>query len=232
MHIGHLPENFADFITKKKAFFLALLSEGLDVHLISKVIHYMTLPACASQEPFFEDALLDAPSMEEFREADTEETRHIWSAVQYLTELLNNPIIAEDEREWLEAILERINGEYGVEFPVGATLSDLIKSQENMESIEDYAVFPDGGVGWYIDKDTGMERRCRGKLVWMLHNYIREYTDSLNDKSFIGQEVKYGEGDIFELVAEIMNLRWHGKYDYANVKALYEDYDRANHGTS
>ena len=224
MHIGRLPLNFADFITKEKDFLQDLIAEGLDVHLISKAIHYMTLPPFECNEVFF-----DAPGLEEAEaEIDPELAKNVWSAIRFLSALMSNPILEGEEKEWLKSILERIDDDYEIDPSDRKDLLHSFISQENITHIEDYAVYPDAGIGWYIDKDLNAEQEYQGKLVTMLYNYLKAYSVVVNEGALVGQTRRYKPKDLFELIAEILNLRWHGKYDYQTVKILYGKYRKRN----
>ncbi len=58
----------------------------------------------------------------------------------------------------------------------------------------------------------------------MLYRYINKYADAINRKMPVGHEKDYTQRDIFELIAEILNLRQADAYSYEDIRTSYGNY--------
>jgi hypothetical protein len=219
MRIRSLPVDYALMIVKKKKIFKALIRYGLDTNLIRKAIHYMPVPPYECHEIFFE-----IPRINMIKEDSPDEYTAVVYAMRALSQLLNNPIPNSTEKESLNAICKRISLDYEIDLTDRKALYDSFRSEREISRIEDYADYPDKGFGWSIDKNLNTQQQCEDKLITILYEYIKPFVDIVNERMPISHQKDYKQKDTFELIAEILNLRWHGKYDYMKIRNGYRNF--------
>jgi hypothetical protein len=137
---------------------------------------------------------------------------------------MNNAIINANEKKIIKLIEERISQEYEIYLLDKKVLMDSYRSQEDINSIEEYKNYPDGIFSWEFDKHLNTDKQCEGKLVTMLYDYLWQLAEVVNEARLTGNKYDYKKKDVFELIAEILNLHWKNKYDYKKIRTLYRNY--------
>jgi len=219
MRIRPLDIDFQNKIIKNKEFLDALIQEGLSTSLIRKAVHHKTCPPYECHGIFFEK-----PLIEEIKEQNSEHYKNITYALRSLSALCNNPILEEGEKKILHKIEGRIRDAYEYDLTDRKAIMDSFTSDVNIEAIEDYADYPEDSFGWEIDPDYRTMQQCEGMLIQMLYEYIKKFSDAINDKMPIGHESDYTQKDILELIAEILNLRWSDAYDYDEIRNIFRNF--------
>lgn len=218
-----LPRDYWKMIVEKRKFLDDLMREGMDPLLIFKAIRNRSYPPYECNEVFFE-----TPLIEKIKRIDPEKGKEIFYAIRNLTALLHNPTISTEERERLLAIQERITEEYELDHPIRdyKELLDSFRSEKDINDVEDYADYPEESFSWPIDPHLRTEEQCEGKLFEMLFRYIEKYSIPINEKMLVGHDTDYTQRDIFELIAEILNLREPGRYDYEKIRTSVGNFIR------
>ena len=219
MRIRSLPIDYDKLIKKKKDFFLELKEWGINTNLIRKAIHHMPLPPYECHEIFFKK-----PHINVIKGDSPDEYSAIDNARKALVLLLSSPIPTDAEKESFKAIHHRIIIDYEIGLTDRKALLDSFRSEREIIKIEDYADYPEEGFLRLIDKDLNTQQQCEGKLITMLYEYIKPSVDDINEGKPIGHQNDYNQKDIFELIAEILNLRWHKKYNYEKIRTIYRNF--------
>jgi hypothetical protein len=219
MRVRLLDADFDKDIVQKKELLNDLKSVGIDLKLIRKAILHMTSPPYECHEVFFK-----TPKIEEIKKSNPDEYAEAMGAWKKLSSLLDNPIINRCEKEMLTLLYDRIIRDYEINLLDRKTLMDNFRSQTDVKSIEDYKDYPDDSFGCAIDAYLNTELQCEEKLITMLYNYMMPLTQKVNDEKPIDHEKDYKQKDVFELIAEILNLRWPGKYNYDKIRLLHRNY--------
>ena len=219
MRIRSLPVDYESMIVTKREILQDLITYGLNTNLIRKAIHYMPMPPHECHEIFFE-----TPRINMIKEDSPAEYIAVVNARKALSLLLNNPILSDAEHESLKPMQKRISLDYEIALTDRKALCDSFRSEREISRIEDYADYPDEGFGWSIDKDLNTQQQCEGKLITMLYEYMSPMVNTINERMLIGHQRDYNQKDIFELIAEILNLRWLGRYDYEKIRTIYRNF--------
>jgi hypothetical protein len=216
-----LTPDYWKSIKGKSEFLEGLMKEGLDPVWMFKAIRHQTRPPYECNEVFFE-----VPLIEQLKRTKPEKAKEIVNAIRNLSALLNNPIIQEEEKKALSYFQERITKEYDLDHPMRdyKALLDSFRSETDLKNVEDYSDYSEHSVGWEIDARLRTEEQCEGKLFDMLLRYIGKYTAFINEKMPLGHEKDYTQRDIFDLIAEILNLRKPDMYDYEKVRTSYGNF--------
>ena len=224
MNISILAINYHKKIKTKKKFLADLMNyTDIDPTLIRRAIHHMTEPPHECHEIFFE-----TPKIEALKNNNRAECNKIISARKALSALINNSVINAKEMQRLKLMEDRIIQDYEIDLTDKKALMDNFRSRTDVNSIEDYENYSDLTSGWSIDKNRKIntEQQCEGKLITMLYDYLWRLTEVINEERQTGNKYDYNQKDVFELIAEILNLRWHNKYDYAKIRTLYRNYTK------
>lgn len=219
MKVLPLDADFDKDIVQKKEFLDDLKLVGIHLKLIRRAIHHMTFPPYECDEVFFK-----TPKIEEIKESNPDEYKEAMGARKNLSSLLENPVINQDEKEMLTSVYNKIKQDYEIELLDRKALLDSFRSQTDVQSIEEYKDYPDDSGGWAIDAYLNTELQCEEKLITMLYDYMMPLAQRVNDVKPIGHQKDYKQKDVFELIAEILNLRWPGKYDYEKIRLLHRNY--------
>jgi hypothetical protein len=224
MLVSLVPSDYWTKIVAKREFLEALIREGLDPILMLKAIRNHTIPPFECHEIFFE-----VPLIEKIKDSDPEKSKNIFNAIRFFSALLKNPIVQDEEKKALACFKERITKEYDLDRPSYKELLDLFRSETDLKDVENYATYSEESVGWEIDARLRTGEQCGGKLVDMLLRYMEKFSTSINEKMPVGHERDYTQRDIFELIAEILNLRTPGRceYDYEKIRTSYGNFLRA-----
>lgn len=215
MRIKLLDIDYENQIIINKEFLDALIAKGLDTRLIRRAVHHMSFPPHECHEVLF-----NTPWIEEIKDKNADEYKDIMYAIRALSALVNNPILDDDEKEVLRNIQDRIIAAY--DLMDRKALMDSFRSQEDIRAVEDYADFSDDSFGLAIDKHLTTAQQCEGKLLTMLHDYIKKYMDKIHATEILQRD--YLQKDIFELIGEILNLRWADRYDYDKIRTICRNY--------
>ena len=221
MKVRPLDINFHKKIKKKKKF-LADLKEYTDINpkLIRRAIHHMTSAPYECHEIFFR-----TPKIEELKKNNPTEYKKIISARKALSALMNNSVInTTEETRSIKIMEDRIIQDYEIDLTDRKALMDNFRSQTDVNSIEEYKNYSDDSSGWEIDKNLNTNQQCEGKLVTMLYDYLWQLTEAVNDKKPTDHQYDYKQKDVFELIAEILNLHWLNTYDYKKIRTLHRNY--------
>jgi hypothetical protein len=213
-----LPSDYWTKIVEKREFLDALLREGLNPTWIFKAIQHRTYPPHECHEVFFE-----VPLIEQLKHTDPEKAKSIDYAIRNLSTLLSNPIITGEDEKAISCCKERIIKEYGLDHPSYKELLNSFRSETERNNVEDYADYPEASVGCEIDARLRTEEQCEGKLFDKLLRYIEKFANSINEKMPFGHQSDYTQRDIFELVAEILNLRAPDRCEY-NAEKIRTSY--------
>jgi hypothetical protein len=216
-----LPRDYWTMIAEKREFWEALMREGLDPVLMYKAIQHRTYPPHECHEVFFE-----VPLIEEIKRKDPEKAKSISNAIRYLSALLSNPVTTGEEKKAISCFKERIAKDYGLDHPSYKELLDSFRSETVRNNVEDYADCFEEAVGWEIDALLNTDEQCEGKLFDKLLRYMEKFSKSINENMPVGHQKDYTQRDIFELIAEILNLMKPDVYDYEKVRTSYGNFLR------
>ena len=220
MKIRSLDIEFYKKIKRKKKFLADLITyTGLDHKLIRRAIHNMTFPPHECHEVFSK-----TPRIEKLKKNNPAEYKEILSLRKALSTLMNNSVINANEKQNIKLIEERIIQDFEIDLTDRKALMDNFRSQTDVNSIEDYKNYSDESFVWEIDKTLRTDQQCEGKLVTMLYDYLWQLTEAVNDKKPTDHQYNYKQKDVFELIAEILNLHWLNKYDYKKIRTLHRNY--------
>lgn len=220
MKVSCLDIDYHKNIEAKKKILKDLI-EYTDINLkyIRRAIHHMTEPQHECHEVFFE-----THKIEELKNKNRDEYNKITSARKALSALMNNPVINAKEKQSIKLMEDRIIQDYEIDLTDKKALMDSFRSRTDVNSIEDYKNYSDETYGWEIDKYLNTDQQCEGKLITMLYDYFWKFTQIVNADKPIGHQKDYTQKDIFELIAEILNLRWLNKYDYKKIRTIYRNF--------
>jgi hypothetical protein len=214
-----LDADFDKDIVQKKDLLDDLKLAGIDLKLIRRAYHHMTSPPYECHEVFFKK-----PKIEEIKESNPTEYEEAMGACKRLSSLLDNDAINEDEKEMLKSLYDRIVRDYEIDLLDRKALLDSFRSQTDVESIEEYKDYSDSSFGCAIDANLKTELQCEEKLITMLYDYMMPLAQKVNDEKPIGHEKDYKQKDVFELIAEILNLCWPHDYSYEKIRTRYKNY--------
>lgn len=194
---------------------------NIDLKLIRRAIHHMTFPPQECHEAFFETL-----KIEELKNNNPVEYKKIISVRKALTVLINNSVISSEEKTYLKSIEDRIIKDYEIYPTYRKDLMDAFRSKADVNRIEDYKNYSDDTFGCAIDKYLKTEQQCEGKLITMLYDYLMPLVKHFNDKMLANHNRDYTQKDVFELIAEILNLHWLNKYDHKKIKIIYRNFQK------
>ncbi len=218
MKVRALDLDFAKDIKIKKKFLEDLCKyTDIDLKLIRRAIHHKTSPPHECHEVF-----LNTPKIIELKNNNSVEYKQVISTRKALTTLIESSIITQKEKDYIKSIKQRIIQYYEIDLTDKSALMDIFRSATVVKGIEDYKDYPDCGFGWEIDAYLDTEQQCEGKLINMLFEYIMKYAEKINN--MIGRQKDYKQKDVFELIAEILNLRVAGEYNYEKIRTIHKNF--------
>lgn len=220
MNIGVIDKDFDKDIVKKKDFLADLINyTDIDQLLIRKAINYMSSPP---DELYL--YYIDTPRIEELKNNNPAEYKKVISVKKALSALMNSSVINQSENDSLKSIQDRIIHDYRLDLVDRKALLDRSRDENDVTCIEDYKSYNNAFGVNIIDKRLKTDQQCEGKLITMLYKYLIPLAERVNDKKSIGHERDYRQKDVFELIAEILNLRWPGKYNYGKIRTIYRNF--------
>jgi hypothetical protein len=220
MNIDVIESDFDKQIVEKKDFFADLIEyTDIDQSLIRKAINHMSSPPDESFLYYF-----DTPKIEKLKKDNPDEYKKVIGVRKALSVLLNSSVINQREKDTLKSIQDRIIHEYDLDLVDKKALLDRSRDENDVTSIEDYRHYNDAFGMNIIDKRLKTNQQCEGKLITMLEEYLMPLAERVNTMKSIGHQRDYKRKDVFELIAEILNLCWLGKYNYQKIRIIFRNY--------
>lgn len=220
MNIGFLDDDYQKDIIHKKDFIDDLIQyTDIDLILVRRAIYHITSPP---REHYLLD--FETPKIEELKQTDPTEYKRVVSAEKALSTLLNSTVINQTEKDNLKSIKDRIVRDYGIDMLDRKALLNQCRSESEVTRIQDYEHYDDALPVEIVDKSLRTDQQCEGKLINMLTEYLEPFVTEINGKNPYGHQKDYTQKDIFELIAEILNLHWHRKYSYGKIRTIHRNF--------
>lgn len=219
MKIRLLTIDYNKDIKGKKDFLDDLIRYAdIDLKLIRRAIYNMGQVQIELPESFYETT-----KIEDLKKNNPAEYKKVISVRKALSVLINTSIINPQEQDSLRSVKDRILKEYYMDQTNGKT---IIGSKSKVRRIEYYRNYPDEIV--YIDIDINLKtnQQYEGKLITMLYKYIMPLAKKVNNEKLYYHQRDYRQKDVFELIAEILNLCWRGKYNYTKIRTIFGNYKK------
>lgn len=222
MKVRSLDIDYQEKIEKKKELWMDLIKyTNIDIKLIRRAIHHMTFPPEECHEDF-----IITPKIKYLKKNNNAEYKKVINARKALSALMKNSVIKPREIDGLKSIEQRIIQDYEINLTNKKKLMDAFRSNTDVNCIEEYKDYDDDTFGWLIDSKLNTDQHCEGKLINMIYKYLMPFVETVNEKKPMNHNRDYTQKDVFELIAEILNLHWLNKYDHKKIKIIYRNFQK------